>query len=97
FFRGSCLMMERSRFRTTPGLAALALAMLLAWPDRAGAQYTDPPAPAAYALKDVTVVHADGRRAEGVTLVIRGAFIEALGPGVEIPPDAQLLEGDSLV
>src|SRR5690606_10931353 len=97
FFPGSCLMMERSRFRTTPGLAALALAMLLAWPDRAGAQYTDPPAPAAYALKDVTVVHADGRRAEGVTLVIRGAFIEALGPGVEIPPDAQLLEGDSLV
>jgi hypothetical protein len=45
----------------------------------------------------VTVVQTDGRRAEGVTLVVRGAFIEALAPGAAIPADARVLEGDSLV
>ncbi len=61
------------------------------------AQYVSVPPPAAYALQDVTVVHADGRRQEGVTLVVRGRLIEALGRDVQVPADARLLEGDSLV
>lgn len=80
------------------GLAGcVALALAAVWPARLAAQYDEPPPPAAYALKDVTLVRADGSRLTGVTMVVRGAFIEALGPGIEAPPDAQVLEGDSLV
>jgi hypothetical protein len=68
----------------------------LAWPGVLVAQYNSPPTPAAYALQGVTVVSADGSRVEGVNVVIRKGLIEALGPDVEIPSDARLLEGDSL-
>jgi len=90
-------MDARSKLRARRGAAALAAALALAWPGRLAAQYTDPPAPAAYALRGVTVVQADGRRQEGVTLIVRGRFVEAIGAGIEIPADAQILEGDSLV
>jgi hypothetical protein len=60
------------------------------------AQHVAPPPPAAYALENVTVFHADGREEVGVNIVIRRGFILAMGPGVPIPPDAQILEGDSL-
>ncbi len=66
-------------------------------PGVAEAQYTDVPEPAAYALQAVTLVDADGRRSEGVTVVVRGDFIEALGPGIPVPPDARVLDGDSLM
>ncbi len=78
------------------GIGAVFL-LALARPDRAAAQYTDVPAPAAYALTDVSIVQADGRRTDGVTVVVRGGFIEAIGRNVEVPFDARLLEGDSLV
>lgn len=71
--------------------------LALAWPGRLAAQFVEAPPPAAYALKGVSVVQADGRRTDGMTLVVRGNFIEALGANVAIPDDAQLLEGDSLV
>lgn len=77
--------------------AGAAWLLALAWPVRAAAQYTEAPAPAAYALTGVTVVQADGRRSEGVTVVVRGGFIEAIGASVQVPADARLLEGDSLV
>jgi imidazolonepropionase-like amidohydrolase len=54
------------------------------------------PLPPAFGLRDVTVVHADGRQEAGVSLVVRGGLIVAMGPGVEVPSDATLLEGDSL-
>jgi len=60
------------------------------------AQYEQPPAPAAYALVGVTMIHADGHRNDGLTVVVRGSLIEAIGPGIAAPPDAQVLEGDSL-
>lgn len=78
------------------GWASLALAASLAWPSGLGAQFSAPPAPAAYALQGVTVVFADGRSRAGVNVVVRGGLIEAIGPDVELPPDARLLEGDSL-
>lgn len=76
--------------------SSLVLAAALAVPGPAGAQYTEPPPPAAYALKGVTMVHADGRTVEGVNLVVRGVFLEAVGPNVAIPADAKVLDGDSL-
>jgi imidazolonepropionase-like amidohydrolase len=61
------------------------------------AQFTVPPPPAAYALTGVTVVQADGRQISDVNIVIRGAFLEAMGADVEIPPGTKVLEGDSLL
>lgn len=74
-------------------LATLAL-MVLPFPG--GAQYEAPPPPAAYALENVTVMYPDGRRQRGMNLVVRKGIISVLGPGAPIPPDAVILEGDSL-
>lgn len=60
------------------------------------AQYTSAPPPTAYALEGVTVVQGDGQQVDGATLVIRNEFVEAIGPDVEVPPDARVLEGESL-
>jgi hypothetical protein len=85
--------MRRSRLSWWPGLA---LAAALAWPGTLPAQYEAPPTPAAYALQGVTVVNADGSRLAGVNVVVRRGLIEAMGLDVVIPPDARVLEGDSL-
>ncbi len=79
-----------------PRLAA-AIAVLALGARDVGAQYNTTPAPAAYALKGVTVVGADGRRTAGVTIVVRGGLIESMGSGAAIPAGAELLKGDSLV
>ncbi len=76
-------------------VSALAVATLVP-SSSAKAQFREPPPPPAYALRNVTVVHPDGRREVGVNLVVRGNLIEAMGAGIEIPGDAQVLEGDSL-
>jgi len=73
-----------------------ALAAAVVWPGAAAAQFREPPAPAAYALQGVTLVQADGTQTDSVTVVVRGGLIEALGPGVQPPADAEVLEGDSL-
>jgi imidazolonepropionase-like amidohydrolase len=83
--------------RAGPLAGGLLMALALALPAGAAAQYVSVPAPAAYALREVTVVHADGRSQAGVTLVVRGRTIEAMGPNVQVPADAQVLEGESLV
>jgi imidazolonepropionase-like amidohydrolase len=75
----------------------LAPLALLATPTSGTAQYEEPPPPAAYGLENVTVTHADGRQEIGVNIVVRRGFIVAMGPGVPIPPDATILEGDSLL
>lgn len=69
----------------------------LSLPAGAAGQYETVPRPAAYALQNVTVVQADGRRQEGVTVVVRGSMIESIGRGVAVPADAELMEGDSLM
>jgi hypothetical protein len=88
-------MIVRANARSWLRLAVIPLA--LAWPGRLLAQHTEVPPPAAYALQGVTVVHADGRRSEGVTIVVRGHFIEALAAGAAVPADAKILAGDSLL
>jgi hypothetical protein len=72
------------------------VALVLALPAGAAAQYQSVPRPAAYALENVTVVRADGRAETGVNVVVRGSLIEAMGRDVAIPADAERLEGDSL-
>ena len=84
------------RARSLAYACVLAAASALA-PQAASGQYVDVPRAPAYALQGVTVVHADGRRQEGVTVVVRGRFIEAMAPDAAVPPDAEVLEGDSLV
>lgn len=79
------------------GVLATLVTVALALPTGAVAQYDAVPGPAAYALQDVTVIQADGARTEGVTIVVRGALIEAMGPDVAVPADAELLAGDSLM
>lgn len=66
------------------------------WPGAARGQFREPPPPPAYAIENATVIHSDGRTETGVTIVVRGALIEAMGPGVTAPADATVLEGDSL-
>jgi imidazolonepropionase-like amidohydrolase len=78
-------------------LLAAALVGSMTAPGPALAQFVEPPPPAAYALQDITVVQADGTRETGVNIVIRDGMIEAMGPGVPIPVDAETLEGDSLM
>lgn len=78
------------------GLAFLALLVLPALPSQGAAQHDSPPPPAAYALRNVTVHHADGRQQSGVNVVVRRGLITAMGEGAEIPADAMVLEGDSL-
>lgn len=81
--------------RVAAGVSA-ALAALLVLTPGAWAQYERSPEPAAYALEDATVIHGDGAVSEGVTLVVRNGVVEALGPDVEPPPDAEVLEGEEL-
>lgn len=87
-------MMGRLRPSTWLGAGLLALAGA---PADLVAQYDAPPPPAAYGLRNVTVVGADGARTPGVNLVVRDGLIEALGVDVAIPADALVLEGDSLL
>lgn len=79
------------------GVLAGLLAIGLSMPAGVAAQYETVPRPAAYALQNVTVVQADGSRTDGVTIVVRGSMIEAMGRNVAVPADAEVLEGDSLM
>jgi imidazolonepropionase-like amidohydrolase len=90
-------MMRMMRAGPSLALPTLALLVAMALPAELAAQYVTVPPTAAYALQDVTVIHADGRRQDGMTLVVRGHRIEAMGRNVPIPADAEVLEGDSLV
>lgn len=76
--------------------AALAAAALAVVPGALHAQFESPPPPPAHALTGVTVVQADGRTLENVTVVVRGGLIETLAPGADVPADAHLLEGEGL-
>lgn len=80
--------------RTTTLLAAALLLAGVSSP--AAAQHETPPEPAAYALEDVTLIRPGDTTMSGVNLVVRGPVLEAVGPNVAVPEDAQVLEGDSL-
>jgi hypothetical protein len=50
--------------------------------------------PGVHAITGVTVVTAPGESVENATLVVRDGVIEAVGAGIEIPPDARIHEFD---
>ena len=72
------------------------LVALFTSPTASTAQCREPPPPPAFALQDIVLVYPDGREEVGVNMVIRRGLIQAMGPGVAIPRDAKILEGDSL-
>lgn len=73
-------------------LGAAALAIPAALAVGAGAD-----APHIYAIRGVKIVPAAGSTIASGTVVIRNGLIEAVGPAVEAPDDAQLIEGSGLV
>jgi len=50
--------------------------------------------PRIYAISDVRIVTAPGQVIESGTLVLRDGFIEAAGPGVAVPADAQVIPAE---
>jgi hypothetical protein len=87
-------MNHRHASRVRGAVLAAALLAVLAPPTHA--QFTEAPAPPAYALRNITLVRGDGSTARGQTLVVRGTRIEALAANAPIPADARILAGDSL-
>ena len=75
--------------------AVLALA-LVAPAGLAAQQVSTPPAPAAYAIRDATIVPVVGPRVTGGTIVLRNGRIEAVGANVTVPADAQVIDGTGL-
>lgn len=49
-----------------------------------------------YALKNANIIQAPGRKIEMGTLVIRNGIITAVGKNVAIPPEAMVIEADSM-
>lgn len=72
--------------------------LLALWPTLLLAQEEKELAPVSrtYVLSNVTVIQAPGRKIEGGTVVIRNGLIHSVGKGISVPPDAQVLRGDSL-
>lgn len=75
--------------------AALALA-LVAPAGLAAQQASTPRAPAAYAIRNATIVPVVGPRVTGGTIVLRNGRIEAVGANVTVPTDAQVIDGTGL-
>ncbi len=71
----------------------------LFWPQWLGAQSLDTVAPATstFALENVKIVQQPGQVIPNGTIVIKNGLIEAVGVDVEIPFDAERIQGDSLV
>jgi imidazolonepropionase-like amidohydrolase len=49
-----------------------------------------------YAIKNATITTAPGKTISGATILIKNGLIEAVGPNVRIPNEAQVIDGDSL-
>lgn len=64
------------------------------WGAPVAGQYEAAPDPAVWAIPDAMVIHGDGRVDEGTTLVIRNGIIDAMGPEVEVPAGARVVEWD---
>ena len=49
-----------------------------------------------FAIRNAKIVTAPGQQIEAGTLVVRAGRIAAVGQNIEIPPDAEIIEGDGL-
>lgn len=55
-----------------------------------------PPATRTLAITGATIIPEPGKKLEGATLLIRDGLIEEVGTQVAIPPDARIIEADSM-
>ena len=69
---------------------------MLAMPGWLRAQDELAPVTRTYALKNVTIVQAPGRKVEGGTIIIKDGLIQAVGKGIAIPPEAVVVKADSM-
>ncbi len=83
-------MRIRTALLLTPLLSSLVVAPL------AGHAQT-PSGLDVYAIVGAKVEVGDGRVLDKATVLIRNGRIEAVGPGVTVPPEAQVIKGDGLV
>jgi imidazolonepropionase-like amidohydrolase len=86
-------------YRSAGVRLALGLALVIAASATAGAQQAAPAAPgqpAAYAIRNATIVPVAGPRVTGGTIVLRNGRIEAVGAQVTPPADAQVIDGTGL-
>ncbi len=77
--------------RHSPTAILLALALVAAFVLAGRAE-----APDVYAIAGARIVTAAGAAIDSGTVVIRGGFIEAVGPSVAAPPDAVVVDGKGL-
>lgn len=54
------------------------------------------PVSGTYAITNVTVIQAPGRKLDLGTVVIKNGIITAVGKGIAVPPEAIVIKGDSL-
>ncbi len=75
-----------------------ALILILLWPAALFAQDEKELAPVTrtYAITNVNIIQAPGRRIEMATLVVKDGLIVSAGKGVVIPPGAVVIKADSM-
>lgn len=56
-----------------------------------------PPSPSFYAVRDVQVEIGNGETLEKATVLVADGLIEAVGAGIDIPPDARIIDGEGLI
>ncbi|MGY6744135.1 MAG: amidohydrolase family protein [Cecembia sp.] len=49
-----------------------------------------------YAIVNATITTAPGNTLEGATILVKNGLVENIGSDIKLPPDAQIIEGDSL-
>jgi imidazolonepropionase-like amidohydrolase len=76
-------------------LALCAAWLGLVWPTVAGAQLATADA-GAYAITNARIVTVSGAVVERGTIVVRDGLIAAVGPNVQAPPDARIIDGAGL-
>jgi imidazolonepropionase-like amidohydrolase len=84
-----------SRLLSAAALSLALFAAWLAWPAGAGAQLATAGA-GAYAITNARVVTVSGAVIERGTVVVRDGLIAAVGPNVQAPPDARVIDGTGL-
>ncbi len=72
------------------------IAVLLAGAPLSTSAQSVPEVTHSLAITGATVIPAPGERIDGATVVIRDGLITAVGPGVQIPYDARVVEADSM-
>lgn len=77
-------------------VSTVAIALALAAAPVIAQQAPAPAGPAAYAIRNATIVPVTGPRISGGTIVLRGGRIEGLGAQVAVPADAQVVDGTGL-